>query len=34
MSILAIAGFMVSSLLYQAVRKKSMATGGMSAAQA
>jgi sugar phosphate permease len=34
MSILAIGGFMVSSLLYQAVRKKSMAAGGISAAQA
>jgi len=34
MSILAIVGFMVSSLLYQAVRKKSMPTGGVNAVQA
>lgn len=34
MSILAVAGFMVSSLLYRAVRKNALAAGGMSAAQA
>jgi MFS family permease len=34
MSGLAVVGFMVSSLLYQAVRKKSVTTDGMSAAQA
>jgi sugar phosphate permease len=33
MSLLAILGFMVSSLLYQTVRKHSTATGGISAAQ-
>jgi hypothetical protein len=31
---LAIIGFMVSSLLYQSVRKKSMVSGEVSAAQA
>ncbi|MDE4539715.1 MFS transporter [Pseudomonas sp. ITEM 17296] len=34
MSILAVAGFMVSSLLYRAVKKNALAAGGMSAAQA
>ncbi|GHS80493.1 MFS transporter [Pseudomonas sp. PAGU 2196] len=34
MSILAVAGFMVSSLLYRAVRKNALAADGMSAAQA
>ncbi|MBC3488382.1 MFS transporter [Pseudomonas sp. SWRI50] len=34
MSILAVAGFMVSSLLYRAVRKNALTAGGMSAAQA
>ena len=34
MSMLAIAGFMVSSLLYQAVRKKSVLSGGADAVQA
>lgn len=34
MCILAVAGFMVSSLLYRAVRKNALAAGGMSAAQA
>ncbi|ATP50727.1 MFS transporter [Pseudomonas putida] len=34
MSILAVAGFMVSSLLYRAVRKNALAAGGMNAAQA
>lgn len=34
MSILAVAGFMVSSLLYRAVRKNALAAGGMSTAQA
>lgn len=34
MSLLALAGFMVSSLLYRAVRKQSVASDGMRAAQA
>ncbi|MNF81129.1 hypothetical protein D3C84_633880 [compost metagenome] len=34
MSILAIVGFMVSSLLYKAVRKKPVITGEMNTAQA
>jgi hypothetical protein len=34
MSLLAIVGFMVSSLLYQAVRKNSAVTGQVRAAQA
>ena len=34
MSLLAIVGFMVSSLLYRSVRNKSTASGAVSAAQA